>query len=290
MLRPGRKELPDNCVAILTDLAVPRPFTMPGFRVRLEECTGREVHLVEAAMTPGTPSGIWLRTTAADYLYYEEQTSSFHQAHIVLHLSAHLLLGGPVPAVFDSRLAPSERLAEMMLGEVAPSSLTEVDAEEFAYLALRPAGRFMTPRTMTRALRLLRPLHSALIDAVPLAGRSIAPGDQSDVGRQLYRVVLEIREAALALRPFRRPETKAAAAECAREVGLADHQSAAIGEAVALAGAIRLGRTGRVAPSAVEDRVHATGPDLASEAVWLAQVSRAFEKLSLDDDVEHGTT
>lgn len=268
---------------VLQDLAVPRPFTMAGFRSRLEECTGREVYLAASAMRSGSPSGIWLRTARADYLYYEERTSSFHQAHIVLHLSAHILLGGSSDGIFDQRLASgaSSRLVGTILGAVEPSLISDSEAESFAYLALRPVDGSISAPAITKALRQLRPLHSALVSAVPSARRSIRANGLTGSEVQLYQTVLEIREAALALAPYRDIEVKAAAAQCGRVAGLSEDQVMVVAEAVSLVDAFRRSWAGAATGSAGVDEVQPTESDLVSEVGWLARVSGAFERLSL---------
>ncbi|WP_257032334.1 MULTISPECIES: hypothetical protein [unclassified Streptomyces] len=39
---------------------------------------------------PG-PFGVWLATTSADYILYQQETSKIHQDHIILHEVGHIL-------------------------------------------------------------------------------------------------------------------------------------------------------------------------------------------------------
>src|SRR5437899_12752659 len=39
-------------------------------------------------------AGLFARTAAADYIYYERHSSPFHQAHIVASLAAHMSWAG----------------------------------------------------------------------------------------------------------------------------------------------------------------------------------------------------
>ena len=91
--RAGPDEIEQRCAAVIGELDVPAPFGLSAFGACLERHTGRVAELVPVVMDAGAPSGVWLRTARADYFYYEEQTSPFHQAHIVLSLAARLLLG-----------------------------------------------------------------------------------------------------------------------------------------------------------------------------------------------------
>ena len=77
---------------ILRRLAVSAPFDLEEFRECLERRSGRPVHLIPAALPAGSPSGVCIRTAGQDYLYFEQRTSPFHQAHIQVNLAAHILL------------------------------------------------------------------------------------------------------------------------------------------------------------------------------------------------------
>src|ERR1017187_7245479 len=107
-----------RCAGMVRDLAIPVPFDLGEFRACLERHTHRAVELVPAAMAPGAPSGTFFSTAGADYLYYEQQTTPFHQAHIVLAMAAHVLLGDVASPSVDPRLAPdvSPDLIRLMLG------------------------------------------------------------------------------------------------------------------------------------------------------------------------------
>ncbi len=52
------------------------------------------IRLVPAALEPTGQAGLFARTAAADYIYYERHSSPFHQAHIVASLAAHIVMGG----------------------------------------------------------------------------------------------------------------------------------------------------------------------------------------------------
>ena len=73
---------------------------------RLERRDPRAILLVPVTIEPGNPSGLWARTAAADYIYYEQQTSPFHQARIAAHMVAYIVLGPEKGASIDRRLVP----------------------------------------------------------------------------------------------------------------------------------------------------------------------------------------
>lgn len=270
---------------VAKDLAIPRGFSLSDLQQLLERYSGRAVHVSSAELGSGSPSGFWFRKNGADYLFYEQHTSPFHQAHIVLHLAAHALLADADVRVFDPRLTPDVGMAlvRLMLGDVAPNPLSDVDADDFAFVALRSACRSVSWFKARRSLRGLEPLRCALLSAVPQA--ACAPGYAAlpGVTRRLCQAVIEIREAALALRPFRDPEVEAAASDAGRAAGLAGRDLAAAVEAAVLADAIRASHAGeasRAKPGSQASDRPLLAADLAGEVDWLIRLSCAFQRLS----------
>jgi hypothetical protein len=268
-------------------LAVAAPFELEEFRACLQRHSGRPVHLVPASLPAGSPSGVCCRTAGADYLYYEGQTSSFHQAHILVCLAAHVILDGELRPRVDPRLTPdvSPQLAELMLGAMDCAPVGERDAERFAVRALDRAGVLACPPPVAWSfLRQLSPLHAALLQAIPEAARPIGYPAPGPARVRLHRHVVEIRDAALALRPYRTQRAAADAATAARAAGLAGDPYAASVEAGALAAAIAACKTGPPQVGQPEDTrwrlPYEPRPDLRSEAGWLARVSRAFTRLT----------
>jgi hypothetical protein len=273
---------------LVRDLAIPVPFDLGDFRDCLKQRTGRIVELLPAVMEPGAPSGTFFSTAGADYLYYEQRTTPFHQAHIVLSLTGRMLLGEMDGPSFDRRLVPdlSPQLIRLMLGQVADSTVTHAEAENFAFLAMDRAHLAACSSFFARrALRRLRPLHSALCEAVPEAANAAASGGRSGTRLRLYRQVIEIRDAALALRRYRDPDVASAAAAAARAAGLAAAELTAVVEAAVLAAAMHARNAGRaVRQQADEAALPPTlGADLRSETAWLVRVSRAFAESPLID-------
>ena len=281
-LRPHQSGL--HRAEMIRELAVPALSELREFRACLERLTGRVAELVPVVMEPGAPSGTWLRTGVADYLFYEEQTSRFHQAHIVLSVAAQLLLGDTAEPSVDPRLVPdvSPQLIRLMLGGAVCSPVTQREAEELAFLAVEHARPVSYPQPLARrALRQLRPLHAALRAAVPQIAATAAPRIWTSPSLRLHRQVIQIRDAALALRPYRDPEAASAATSTACAAGLTGEELAAAGEAAVLAAAVSTRRSGQPVPRtpARTGGLPMPGPDLRSETAWLVKVSRAFAQL-----------
>jgi hypothetical protein len=258
-----------------------------GFTAQLERRSGRPVRLEAVSLQPEAPSGLCLRTADADYLYYEEQTSPFHQAHILTGLAAHLLAESPTAGP-DLRLAGpvSPRLTHLMLGASEGHPLSQDQAETLTFHAMGRAGVTACRASLARwFLRQIQPLHLALLEAAPEAAARPCTFSHPSPRRRLYRQVIEIRDAMLGLRPYRDQRVVEAAQVAARSVGLRCQALAASAEATVLAAAIAAKQSGAL-PAARPDIVWepaAIARDLRGEAGWLSKVSREFARpLPLD--------
>ncbi|MFB7667373.1 MAB_1171c family putative transporter [Kitasatospora sp. NPDC056138] len=127
-----------------------------------------------------------------------------------------------------------------------------------------------------RCHRRLEPLWSALHEALPEI--ALDPAGRGPLGLPhgarfaLYRRVIEIHDARLALRPYRHPD----AAAWARELD-PDCRPETV-EAAAIAAAVELVRAGRrlAAWTAAGAGAPAAGATAASETDWLVRVARAY--------------
>ena len=160
-----------HLAACVDQLDPPVPFTMHGLQSRLEQQSGRAVRLLSATMPPGAPSGAWLQTGSTDFLFYEEQTSPFHQAHIVSSLAAHIVLGDNAGGTITRQLVPN---VDLPLGRMIPGSqigdaISRAEAEAFAFEILRRSGQFPGDLQARLLLRRLRPLRFGLADRGPLS-------------------------------------------------------------------------------------------------------------------------
>ncbi len=239
----------------------------------------RAIQLVPVDTEPGGPSGMWCRTAETDYLYYERQTSPFHQAHILRHLATRLLLNSQSGLTLDPALMPdlSPRLVRLILGDDVQVPQAEAAAENLAILSLERANRRPSRVKARRMLRQLAPLRAALLAAVPEAARVTV---QTAPRPRLNQVVVEIRDAVLALRPYFDDQFVRRARQEADAAGLAGKARACSVEAAVLAAALRAKAAGAPASGAspAYGWQHMPGRDLLSEAAWLVRVSRRFAK------------
>lgn len=79
--------------AMVKELELPRLGTVEELCAVVAERAGRPVRLVPRRMRVGEPSGFVERRADTDYIYFEQETSGLHRAHIICHELAHLLCG-----------------------------------------------------------------------------------------------------------------------------------------------------------------------------------------------------
>ena len=245
----------------------------------------RAIELGPVDTEPGAPSGTWCRTARTDYLFYERQTSSFHQAHILMHLVARLLLSNQSAPTIDPWLIPDldPQLVRLILGNDSEVSQPHGEAENITILALERVNRRPSGIVARRMFRQLQPLRTALLAAVPEAARRSV---QAAPRARLHQVVVEIRDAVLALRPYWDSRALEDARRQAEAAGRAGEERAASVEAAVLAAALRGKAVGAQASRTcgADEWQYMPGPDLLSEAGWLVKIARAFAR---DDLAAH---
>ncbi|WP_318307558.1 MAB_1171c family putative transporter [Amycolatopsis solani] len=142
-----------------------------------------------------------------------------------------------------------------------------------------------------RAYRRIEPLWTAVRTAVP--GIVLDPDRELAGGPEfaLYRRVIEIRDGHLALRAHFDPDLPARAEQAARTEGVREADLPATIEAVTLAAAIEAGRAGRRFDQAktTPDDQPGVEADVAAEAAWLVQVSRAWQRHAVVSRVREAT-
>ena len=193
-----------RCAAVIREIGIPVPFDLAGFCARLELHRGRPIHLVAVTGVPDAPSGLWVSTADADYIYHPEGLSPLHRAHIVLHEIAHMLLGhrggARVNGDLARLLAPDvgDGMARLILGRSAYATADEQEAEVMASLLLeratRPAGRppGTKPQAMTRpgrihhAARMKIGAGTVAVSRVPVLKAVLRWGNQWRSYRQLH--------------------------------------------------------------------------------------------------------
>lgn len=97
MFRRGRQRWRSDLEArrtvrlLLRDLGVEAPLDVEELCRRLGDKRGRLIQLVPYALPVPGPFGLWLATTQADIVLFQEETTRGHQEHIILHELGHII-------------------------------------------------------------------------------------------------------------------------------------------------------------------------------------------------------
>lgn len=189
----------------------------------------------------------------------------------VANIVVVIVVGHPV----DDQASVSELLAAAVVGLVAAG----VSLPSWA----RGAVAFVARYRAWRSYRALTPLWTVLIREVPqVALPDTGVGDGIEYA--LYRRVIEIRDAQLALRPYIPPDLPGLISRAVREAGMTAGEANCVIEATELAASITAHRAGH---NCRTDAVRIGGPrqgtpaDVYAEARWLAGITRAMRRNTL---------
>jgi len=96
----------------LTALGLPRAFTLPALRERVERYRGRPLHLIPREVPALAPHGLWVAGEHGDYIFFDRAAGSVRQHQIIGHELGHML--------FDDQATPAElaELAAMLTPDV----------------------------------------------------------------------------------------------------------------------------------------------------------------------------
>ncbi|MEU7745353.1 hypothetical protein [Nonomuraea sp. NPDC049158] len=137
---------------IVERLEIPHPFDIVEFTHQVARARRRRIELRPVDTAADGPSGMWLATDSVDFICYEQRTSRSHQEHIILHELGHMLCeheSAPIaPDALLRILLPTldPAMVRSVLGRTTYSEPQEHEAERFAMLVLRHAGRLPTVR------------------------------------------------------------------------------------------------------------------------------------------------
>lgn len=85
------RELRRRCRKLLKDLDIGPPLDVEQLCARLGEQRGKPIRLMPYPLEVPGPFGCWIATSAADYIFYQAETTKPHQDHIILHELGHML-------------------------------------------------------------------------------------------------------------------------------------------------------------------------------------------------------
>jgi hypothetical protein len=105
---------------LLQHVRLPNPWDINEFLDRLEHHRGRDIDLCAVSWTVGDSCGAWRRHSDHDVIAYAENTSGFHQDHIILHEIGHMISGHRGHCIL------SEEDAQRIAPDLAPAALAHL--------------------------------------------------------------------------------------------------------------------------------------------------------------------
>jgi hypothetical protein len=140
--------LRQRCERRLDGVPIPRPFNLDQLCEGVAGMRGRPLRrLGIPGLSSTAPCGLWVSVPAADYIFFDPDTSQLHAEHIVLHELAHMLCGHSLTLDVAnstlSRLLPDldPSTVALVLGRVSYTTAQEQEAELLASLIRARAAR-----------------------------------------------------------------------------------------------------------------------------------------------------
>lgn len=141
----SERALRQRCKRTLRALDIRLPLPVPALCQRLGAQRGRPIRLVPYPLPVPGPSGLWIASPTADYVLYQQHTSTVHQDHIVLHEVGHIIAGHATVELDEktwSLLDPARLRAAIghALGRTCYDTEREREAELAATIILERAS------------------------------------------------------------------------------------------------------------------------------------------------------
>ncbi|GGM81306.1 hypothetical protein GCM10012275_59940 [Longimycelium tulufanense] len=80
-----------RCRRLLRELDIQPPLQVKELCEQLGRQRGRPINLAPFPLPVPGPFGLWIAAADADHIVYQQETSPFHQDHIILHEIGHIL-------------------------------------------------------------------------------------------------------------------------------------------------------------------------------------------------------
>lgn len=131
--------------SVVRDVPLPKPFSVKALCRELAVRNGRRIYLHPYPPEIGgedMPCGVWVATASADHIFFERNTSEYHQRHIIMHEIAHMLCRHTVHDLADSMPEVHSLVAGRPQGALLRTSYTtrqEREAELVASMILERA-------------------------------------------------------------------------------------------------------------------------------------------------------
>jgi hypothetical protein len=138
--REHLKKLREAGAQRIAELDLPEQCDVPTLCRRLGELRERPITLVPMPMPATHPCGMWVAAHEADLIFFDANTTSAHQEHIILHELAHIICCHRGSGLLDDESARSlfpnldPDIVRDMLMRATYDDVQEQEAEIIAYL------------------------------------------------------------------------------------------------------------------------------------------------------------
>jgi hypothetical protein len=139
------RELRKRCQRVVDLLGLPQPFSLELFLSQLESRRGRRIRLmpIQTHIALSGQCGLWIETEDVDFIFYDEDTTPFHQRLIIEHECAHIICADPESGMAAESLKIDELLPHLdpsliqrVLGRDCYTDAQEEEAEMIASLIM----------------------------------------------------------------------------------------------------------------------------------------------------------
>ncbi len=135
-----------RCEQRLAGLRLPVPFALDSFCRELALRRGRPLTIAHMPSDDddGGPSGAWVATDDADFVFVDQAARALHREHIVLHELAHIILdhsGAPALSEGDAAALLPALTSETVARVLGRSRYNDVEEREAELLATMIAQR-----------------------------------------------------------------------------------------------------------------------------------------------------
>lgn len=135
----------------ILDLELPTPCDVAALCKMLEDRRNRPIVLVPLPMPASYPCGMWVAAEVEDLIFYDTNTTSAHQEHIILHELGHIICGHQGVGMLDDtnarRLFPNidPEVVRDMLMRMNYDDVQEQEAEVVAHLLAERVDHSLRP-------------------------------------------------------------------------------------------------------------------------------------------------
>ncbi|WP_031465106.1 ImmA/IrrE family metallo-endopeptidase [Sciscionella sediminilitoris] len=134
------RRIREECAGRIAELDLHEARDVRALCDHLVELRGRPIRLVPLPLPASHPCGMWVAASDEDVIFYDANTTSAHQEHIILHELGHVICCHRGSGILDDESARAlfpnidPQIVRDMLGRATYDDVQEQEAEITAYL------------------------------------------------------------------------------------------------------------------------------------------------------------